>query len=270
MILILDLGNSDLSVAIFKGDKIYATFRTPCDRRKGIDEYVKVLLDMLQTRGISPTDIEGAILSSVVPQLTKIVKGATKRLIGKEPLVLGVGFKTGLAFKADNPNEVGADLVAVCVGALKHYEPPIVIVDLGTATKILAIDKNRVYCGVAIAPGVKTSSENLIRIAPQLPYTGLVKPKKVLATNTIDALNSGIVCGNASMVDGMIRKFERELGGKATRILTGGLSSTISVAMEEEHIVDKNLIFYGLYEIYLKNVGSKQIYLFMKSVMLYN
>lgn len=257
MVLVLDLGNSDLSIAIFKDGALYAAFRTPCDRRKGVDEYVKVLNDLLQTRQISIHDIDGAILSSVVPQLTNIIKGATRRLIGKDPLILSVGFKTGLAFKADNPNEVGADLVAVCVGALKLYTPPMIIVDLGTATKFLAIDKNRVYCGVAIAPGVKTSSENLIRIAPQLPYTGLVKPKKVLATNTIDALNSGIVYGNASMVDGMIRKFERELGYRCLRIITGGLSSTVAVAMEEEHIIDRYLVFHGLYEIYLKNIGTK-------------
>lgn len=253
MIVVFDLGNSDLSFGVFKDDHLIASFRTSSDRRRSVDEYANIIRGLLFSKGVNAEKVEGTILSSVVPQLSKVLSSAIKRAFGKETMLLGPGCKTGLKIRADNPNEVGSDLVAVCVGAMKHYKLPIVIVDFGTATKILGINSSGLYCGVAILPGVKSSAEGLVNIASQLPHISLVKPKKVLGTNTVDAMNSGLVYGNASMADGMIRKYEREMGEKCTRLLTGGLASTISVAMEEEHILDKNLVLYGLFEIFQRN-----------------
>lgn len=257
MIITFDLGNSDLSFAVFKGEELIASFRTSSDRKRSVDEYAKVIKELLFSKDINIGEVEGSILSSVVPQLTRAVESAIKRVLGTKPMVLGPGMKTGLAIRADNPTEVGADLVAGCVGAIKKYQSPIIIVDLGTATKIMAINKSGAFCGVVISPGVKTSTDYLVRIASQLPYISLIKPKKVLATNTVDAMNSGIVNGTGCMIDGMIAKFEKELGYKTTRILTGGLATPISVAVESEHIVDKSLIFYGLKDIYYRNLETK-------------
>lgn len=253
MIITFDLGNSDLSFAVFKDNEMIASFRTSSDRYRSVDEYAKTIKELLFSKEITADQIDGTILSSVVPQLTKVVESAVKRIFGKKPMILGPGFKTGLVIRADNPNEVGSDLVAACVGANKKYKPPMVIVDLGTATKILAIDPKGVYSGCAILPGVKTSVDSLVRIASQLPHISLIKPKKIACNNTPDCMNSGVINGTASMIDGMIQKFEKEMKAKCTRILTGGLATTIAVAVEEEHIIDKSLIFYGLHEIYLRN-----------------
>ena len=178
---------------------------------------------------------------------------ARRFLNGKEPVVIAPGIKTGLKIKADNPNEVGADLIADCVGAISRYGSPLIIIDLGTASKMIAIDNDGAFKGCVIIPGIKVSTEALVRLASQLPYVSYQLPKKVICTNTIECMNSGVVNGFASLVDGMIERFEDELGYECTRVITGGLASTIHPACRKDIILDRDILLYGLYQIYKKN-----------------
>ena len=252
-------------------EMICKTGKTPSDLLKmlhdkyGQSEFVECNLRLNEDIDLNTIDIptfdkkvvkvnkiDGTIISSVVPSLTKVVISAIKRIL-PEPLVVKSGIKTGLSLRCDNPNEVGSDIVCCCVGANLKYKSPLIIADLGTATKIIAINKKKEFIGCTIAPGVKTSTQTLVSIASQLPEIGLIKPNKVIGTNTPDCMNSGVIYGYACMIDGMYKKFEEEIKDKCTKIITGGLGSTISKAMESEFILDKYLIFDGLNEIYRLN-----------------
>ncbi len=253
MIIVFDLGNSDLSFAAYnEDDSLYGTFRTATDRTKSVDEYAGIIKQLLELKNINLKDIKGTILSSVVPSLTKVLETAIERLLVK-PIMVGPGIKTGLIIKCDNPNELGSDIVACCVGAIQNHSIPSIIVDLGTATKIIAIDKNKAFVGCTIAPGLKTSTNHMVSIASQLPEISFDLPEKVICTNTVDCMNSGVVNGNAAMVEGMIDRFENELGYKCTHIITGGLGTTVAKALHIEYVVDKRLIFEGLLNLYHKN-----------------
>jgi type III pantothenate kinase len=258
MIVTFDLGNSDLVVGSFKDNRLITTFRTRSDRYKSVDEFAYTLKELFFSKGLDSMATRGAVLASVVPELTKVVVAAIKRVCGVEPLVLAPGVKTGLRIKADNPAEVGADLIGDCVGAILRYPLPAIVIDLGTASKIIAIDEQGTFIGCAIAPGLKLSAEALTRTASQLPTISLVMPKKAICNNTPDCMNSGFVYGAAAMVDGMIQRFELEMGKKCTRIMTGGLTSVVSPACREPIIVDRELLLYGLYEIYNRNIKEKK------------
>ncbi len=258
MIVTFDLGNSDLVIGAFKDNHLVATFRTRSDRYKSVDEFTYTLKELFFSKGINSMDARGAILASVVPELTKVITATIKRVCGIDPLILAPGVKTGLKIKADNPSEVGADLIGDCVGAIVRYKLPAIVVDLGTASKFIAIDENGTFAGVAISPGLKLSAEALTRTASQLPTISLIMPKRVIGNNTPDSMNSGFVYGAASMVDGMIQRFELEMGKKCTRIMTGGLTSVVAPACREPIIVDKELLLYGLYEIYNRNYKEKK------------
>lgn len=258
MIVAFDLGNSDLVVGAFKNDQLVATFRTRSDRYKSVDEFAYTLKELFFSKGLDSLDVRGAILASVVPELTKIIAATIRRVCGLDPLILAPGVKTGLKIKADNPSEVGADLIGDCVGAIARYPLPAIVIDLGTASKIIAIDEQGTFIGCAIAPGLKLSAVALVRTASQLPTISLVMPKKVICNNTPDCMNSGFVHGAASMVDGMIQRFEQEMGKTCTRVMTGGLTSVVAPACREPIIVDRELLLYGLYEIYNRNYKEKK------------
>ena len=253
MIITLDLGNSDLVVNVFKDDKIKATIRVKTDIESSADEYAKTLYELLLVNRIDYREITGCVISSVVPPLNGVLKGACMRLFTCEPIFLDKGIKTGLKIVCDNPSEVGADLIADSVGALYRYQAPAIIVDLGTASKFIVVDKNESFIGVIIAPGIKTSKNALVSNTSKLPNISMTQPKKVIGKNTQDSMNSGVCYGFASMVDGMIQRIEEELGYKTTRILTGGLGKVIYKAVKEEIIYDRDLISYGLLDIYKRN-----------------
>ncbi len=261
MIFVVDMGNSDIVGGLFnENHELMASFRTTTTRYKTVDEFVSTIKELLFLKGINPTDIKDTILSSVVPQLTATLTAALKAITKKKPIVVAPGIKTGLAIKADNPTEVGADLIAACVGAIIRYGSPCIVVDLGSATKICAVDKEGTFAGCIITPGVKVSAAALVRIASQLPNISLQAPVKVIGNNTLDSMNSGIVYGNASMIDGFIHRFQREMGYPSKVIATGGLAGTIIPYCETEGIImDKALILYGLHEIYLRNSRRKDI-----------
>jgi type III pantothenate kinase len=257
MILTIDLGNSEISFGKFVDGQLMSVFRTAANRTKSVDEYISTFTELFSLKKVE--NIENIIVSSVVPQLVDNVLLALKHFSKINPLMIEPGIKTGLKLKMDNANEIGADLIADAVGAIKRYGYPILILDLGTANKLIAIDKDGYFRGGIINPGIRISLEALINVASQLPNIKLVRPSKVIGANTLDAMNSGIVYGYAHMFDGLIKQFSDELGYNTKVVITGGLSSYIKPAMKtDELILDQDLIHYGLMEIYLKNIKENK------------
>lgn len=252
MILTIDLGNSEISFGKFVDGQLISVFRTVSSRTKSVDEYISTFKELFSLKEVN--NIENIVVSSVVPQLVDVVLKAIKNFSIVEPILIEPGIKTGLKLKMDNANEIGADLVADAVGGIKKYGFPLLIIDLGTANKLIAIDKEGFFRGGIINPGIRISLEALINVASQLPNIKLVKPEKVIGKNTIDAMNSGIIYGYAHMFDGLISQFNEELGYTTKVVITGGLSSYIKPAMKSKDVIlDQDLIHHGLYEIYLKN-----------------
>ena len=257
MILVCDVGNTNVVFGLYDNDNCISKFRLVSSKNMYLDEYVAKINSIILDKKIDVSKIEGAIMSSVMPSISKIIKDAIKISFKVDPLVLGAGVKTGMAVLTDNPSEVGTDLVASCVGAVSKYGKPLILVDLGTATKINVIDKNGAFIGCVIAPGLKLSNEALVKSAPQLPIITYLAPKKVIGKNTMDSMNSAAIYGTASMVDGLVRKIERELGYNTIKLATGGLQELITPYCEIPFLVDQEILLYGLYKIYLKNKGEK-------------
>ena len=212
MILAVDIGNSNIVIGGVKDDEILFEARLRTDATKTSDEYcidVKMILEVYEVRS---GDVEGAIISSVVPQVLNSIKTALKKLCGVEPLVVGPGLKTGLNIKIENPAQTGADLVVGCVAALREHKPPMIVIDMGTATTMIALDQTGAFIGGCIAPGVKISMDALTNRTALLPGLQLDQPKKAIGRNTIDCMRSGIMMGAACMLDGMVQRMEEELG----------------------------------------------------------
>lgn len=257
MILTIDVGNTNTVIGGFdECDKLMFESRIDTDRYRMKDQYAVILNDIFGLYGHLPSDFSGAVISSVVPPVTEQLKGAVEKLCGCRTLTVGPGLKTGLNIKIDEPASLGADMAAVAVAAKEHYPLPAVVIDLGTATKVLAVDKSGAFVGGIIAPGVKISIEALANRTASLPLISISSDpplKSVIGTNTIDCMRSGLLYGTAFMVDGMIESFEKELGGKCTVVATGGFSSVIQPLCKHEFILDRSLIMTGLLDIYKKN-----------------
>ncbi|MBR5544603.1 MAG: type III pantothenate kinase [Clostridia bacterium] len=253
MLLTIDIGNTNINLGIFNGDTLTMSARIATDRQKTNDQYAVDFVNIFSVYNIKVSDIEGTVISSVVPEITIHIKNAVKRLTDKKVVVLGPGVKTGLNILIDNPAQLGADLAAGAVGAMSEYTLPAFIVDLGTATKICAIDENRNFRGCMIAPGIAISLKALTDTSSLLPAIPLDPPKKACGTNTIESMQSGIVLGTASMIDGLLDRFADELGEPATIIATGGLSNFIAPVCKREMALDQDLILKGLKAIYEKN-----------------
>lgn len=256
MILAIDIGNTNIVVGGIDDEKIHFVARLSTDRTKTEDEYAVIFKNILEIHHISAAVFDGAIISSVVPPLINILKRSVKMLTELTPLVVGPGIKTGLNIKIDNPSQLGSDLVVGAVAAVTLYPKPLIIFDMGTATTICAIDKNGNYLGGIIYPGVKVSLDSLTQRTSQLPAISLDAPAKAIGKNTIDCMKSGIIYGNAAMADGMIDRFENELGEKATILATGGLAQTILPHCKHKIILDDDLLIKGLKIIYDKNKPS--------------
>lgn len=256
MILTIDVGNTNTVFGGFdENDKLVFQSRISTDRFRMEDQYAIMLADILRLYNIEVSDITGAVLSSVVPPVTTQLKAAVEKICGCRVMTVGPGLKTGLNIKIDEPASLGADMAAVAVGAKERYPLPAIVIDLGTATKILAVDKSGAFIGGIIAPGVKISAEALAAKTAALPLIGVTNEpiRKVIGTNTIDCMRSGLLNGTAFMLDGMIESFEREIGEKCTVIATGGFSSAIKPLCKTDFILDEDLILVGLLEIYKKN-----------------
>ena len=256
MILALDVGNTNIVVGCIQNNEILFEGRLASDRDKTMDEYAinfKILFDIYN---IDITKVEGAIISSVVPPLTDNLKKAIYKVTGHKALVVGPGIKTGLNILMDNPGQLGADLVVDAVAAIQEYTAPLIIFDMGTATTCSVIDKNKNYIGGTIYPGMRVAQEALSSKASQLPFIGFEAPKRIVGKNTIDCMKSGIIHGNAAMIDGMIERIEEELGQSATVIATGGLAKSVISYCKREVIYDNDLLLKGLFFIYKKNTGN--------------
>ena len=256
MILTIDVGNTNTVIGGFDdNDELAFESRISTDRCRMEDQYAITLVDILNLYGHKPEEVTGAIMSSVVPPVTTQIKPAVEKVCGCRVLTVGPGIKTGLNIKIDEPASLGADMAAVAVGAKEHYPLPAIVIDLGTATKILAVDKTGAFIGGIIAPGVKISTEALASRTASLPLISITNDpvKQVIGTNTIDCMRSGLLNGTAFMVDGMIEHFEEEIGEKCTVVATGGFSAVIKPLCRKDFILDTSLIMTGLLDIYKKN-----------------
>lgn len=255
MILAIDIGNTNIVIGCIDKDKTYFIERVSTDRSKTELEYAIVIKSVLDINRISPDSLDGGIVCSVVPQITRIVRIATEKILQKEVMVLGPGIKTGMNILMDNPAQVGSDLIADAVGAINEYPTPLIIFDMGTATTVCVVDKNKNYIGGMIIPGIRTSLDALTARAAQLSGIELTPPKRVIGKNTVECMRSGIITGNAASVDGIVTRMEEELGEKATVVATGGLAKTIIPFCKQQVILDEDLLLKGLLCIYEKNKG---------------
>ena len=253
MILTVDVGNSNIVLGAVQDDKILFEARLRTDATKTSDEYCIDLKMLLEVYGYKSSDVEGSIIASVVPQVLNSMKTAILKLTGKTPLVVGPGLKTRLNIAIENPSQTGADLVVGCVAALREHEAPMIVVDMGTATTMIVIDKTGAMIGGCIMPGVKISMDALTERTALLPGLQLDQPKKAIGRNTIDCMRSGIMMGNACMLDGMIERMEEELGCKTTVVATGGIARFVIPMCRKEIIYDKDLIVKGLAALYKDN-----------------
>ena len=253
MILTIDIGNSNIVLGGVKDDEIVFEARIRTEATKTSDEYCVDLKILMEVYGVSNTDIEGTIIASVVPQVLNSMRTAIQKLTGKVPLVVGPGLKTGLNILLENPGQTGADLVVADVAALREHKPPLIVIDMGTATTMSVLDKNGAHIGGCIIPGVKISLDALTDRTALLPGLQLDQPKKAIGRNTIDAMRSGIMMGTACMLDGMVERMEAELGCKTTVIITGGIAKFIAPMCKTPMIYDKDLLIKGLAALYRDN-----------------
>lgn len=253
MILTIDIGNSNIVIGGVQEDQICFEARLRTDATKTSDEYcidLKILLDVYH---ICAEQIEGSIIASVVPQVLNSMQTAVKKLTGLQSLVVGPGLKTGLNIRIENPNQTGADLVVGCVAALREHKPPMIVVDMGTATTMVVLDQSGALIGGCICPGVKISLDALTERTALLPGLQLDQPKKAIGRNTIDCMRSGIMMGTAAMLDGMIDRMEQELGCETTVVATGGVSRFVLPLCKRSIIYDKDLLIKGLAALYRDN-----------------
>lgn len=253
MILTIDVGNSNIVLGVWQDGKLVFVSRLETKMYKTSDEFAVDLHNILGLYGISEAGIDGAVVSSVVAQITGALSAAIYKLTGKKPLIVGPGIKTGLNIMIENPAILGSDMVADAVGAIALYELPAVVIDMGTAIKIFAVNQSGSFLGCAIMPGVLIGLKALSEYTATLPRIGLDAPREVIGRNSEDSMKSGAVYGTASMVDGMVERFEKIIGKAATIVATGGYAGDIVPHCMSGVIFNPGLTMEGLYHIYLKN-----------------
>lgn len=253
MLLAADIGNSNIVIGGIFQNEVRFTARITTDRNVTADTLAINLKNILSLYNHTKGDFSGAIISSVVPPVTKTMKLAIEKLTGLSPIVIAPGVKTGLNILIDNPAQTGSDMVADNVAAYSKFKKAVVVIDMGTATVISVTDKNGNFRGGAICPGVSTSLNALSQNAAQLPFIDISAPGKTVETNSIDCMRSGIVYGTASMLDGMIERIRQETGYDFVCVATGGHAKYIIPHCKEEIIYDENLLLNGLNIIYNLN-----------------
>ena len=255
MVLTLDIGNTNIVVAGVTDGKADFIFRLSSSVSRTADEYSVLISQMASQLGFNPKAADGAIISSVVPGLTSVIRQAVETASGIKPLVVGPGVKTGLNIRIDDPSELGADFVAAAVAAIERYPLPCVTIDMGTATAIGVIDKSGSYIGGVIAPGLMVSQNALARGASQLPHVSTDAPGKIIGKNTKACMQSGLVHGSASMLDGLLDRIEDELGCVVSVVASGDWAANVIPHCRREGIaLDPELVMRGLWLIYKKNV----------------
>lgn len=253
MILTIDIGNLNTLIGGFDGERLVFTGRCSSDRNRTEDEYYLLIRDILGMYGVTPDQIEGGILSSVVPALRTVVCSAVERLTGKRILVVGSGLKTGLNIRIESPGELGSDLVVSAVAALAKYPKPIAIFDMETATTLSVIAKDGAYLGGALIPGLRVSVNAMSASAAQLPHITLTQPSKLICSTTVSCMQSGAIYGFAAMIDGLSERVDEELGECATVVLTGSAGHLVAPYCKKQIHLDENLQLEGLRLLYEKN-----------------
>ena len=253
MILTIEIGNSTITLGGVEGEDIRFECRINTDRVKPSDTYCIDLKTLFEVYGVELSEIEGVIIASVVPQVLNSVRTAIRKLLGKEPLVVGPGLKTGLDIRIENPAQMGAGLVAADVAALAEHQPPLIVIDMGTATTLTVLDPDGAHLGGCVCPGVKIGLDALTARTSLLPGIQLDSPKQAIGRSTADAMRSGVMFGTAAMLDGMIDRFREELGCEFTIVGTGGIARHILPLCRHRIIFDRHLIIKGLAELYREN-----------------
>lgn len=253
MLLVLDMGNTNITMGVFEGEQLRLQSRIATDRTKLEDQYAVELMALLRLYQLEATAFTGAVISSVVPPLNHALCGAVRKVTGVEPLLVGPGTKTGVNIRIDNPAVLGADLLVGAVAAIRRVGCPCIVWDLGTATTVSVIDADGAYRGGAIMPGVVTGLNSLVERTSLLPSVSVDAPERATGTNTIACLQSGAVYGTAAMIDGMSERLRTELGQKAPVIITGGLGREIAPHCRVAAQYVDELLLEGLRLVYEKN-----------------
>lgn len=253
MLLAADIGNTDITLGVFEGEELRATWHMATAIHRMADEYAALLLNLLPHQNLKITDIKEVALCSVVPPLVATFEELFQRYFHTSPLVVGAGVKTGVRIRMDNPREVGADRIVNAAAAHHLYGGPIIITDLGTATTFDIVSKEGDYLGGVIAPGIDTAAEALFTRAAMLPRVELTRPQKVIGTNTTSAMQSGLIFGYVGLVEGIVARIQQELGGKATVVATGGYAELIAKETKLIDTVNPNITLIGLRLIYQMN-----------------
>ena len=257
-IMVIDVGNTNITVGVFSGDDILTTFRLMTQEANTSDEYGATIRSLLRANKVSRSEIEGVIIASVVPKVMHALTNAIIKYIGKQPYIVGPGIKTGIAIKSINPREVGPDLIAGCVGAYERYGGPVLTIDFGTATTYMLLDEKAELAGGVIAPGIRISAKALWEDTAKLPEIEIKKPESVLGHDTVTTMQSGLVYGQIGQTKYIINEIKRESGYKKLKVVaTGGLGRMISDEVDEIDIYDPVLLLIGLKILYDKNRRSK-------------
>lgn len=258
MLLAIDVGNTNIVVGGIQDDKLMFEARIATDHIKTSDQYGVDIKNILSLFEHKPSEFTDCIMSSVVPPVFNSVLTGVMKVIGKEPMVVGPGIKTGLNIQTDTPSQVGSDRIVIAVAALAEYKPPLILVDMGTATTVEVVGEGNTYQGGCIIPGVRISLDALTSRAAQLPGIRLDKPRRIIGKNTVDCMRSGIMYGTAAMLDGLLDRMEEELGYSTTVVATGGMAQFVVPLCRRDINLEKDLLLKGLNIVYKKNVQERR------------
>lgn len=255
MILLVDAGNTNIVLGVYKDKKYIASWRISTEGNKTSDEYSIQIIQLLNLNNLNPEDVKGIIVSSVVPNIMHSLENMLRRCFGQELIIVGPGIKTGINIKYDNPKEVGADRIVNAVAAFEIYKRPVIIIDFGTATTFCSVTENGDYLGGCICPGLRISADALFERAAKLPRVELEVPKKVICKNTVSSIQSGVLFGYIGQVEYIVKKMKEEMsdGIEPYVIATGGLANLIANETDAIDEVDSDLTLEGLKILYQKN-----------------
>ncbi|NBG89684.1 type III pantothenate kinase [Isachenkonia alkalipeptolytica] len=259
MLLVIDIGNTNVVLGVYRGKELVDFWRIGTDKDKTSDEYSVLIDQLFSYKGLERRKVKDVIISSVVPDLMHSLENTVIKLFGVNPLIVGPGVKTGMNVKYDNPRQVGADRIVNAVAAYEKYNGPLIVIDFGTATTFCAISSQGEYLGGTIAPGIKISSEALFQRASKLPRVELIKPGKTICKNTVNSMQSGIIYGYAGLVEQIVKKMKKEFKSNGVKVIaTGGLATLIDSETQCIDKIDKFLTLDGLQIIFQRNEEDRQ------------